>query len=372
MGLVIFIGYSWEIIAKAFREQVGSRSFATVSECGNEFPEYLKSDKFENDSLENLNLIALFYDVLENAKEEVGEHKSKRAYSQRLATVINSNIVHITANYEEVNSYTEKRQFLKDYSQSIKELAEHAFNCSITKKLVALISDLLYLVFKSRIESPGSTGVVITGYGKDQFFPELIDYRVDGKHREFLRVWVGREQNLNEKGTSGATVVPFAQSDMVQIFMEGIARDHLTFVHDTLIRVLNDKSDRLVKKLVTNTSTQGVEIKSQRTENEDILKRFFEEFSQYIQDEMVQPVVGVISTLPKEEMAAMAEALVEITTLRRKVDSTVESVGGPTDVAIITKGDGLVWTKRKHYFDIELNQDFHLRKRFRHGGGDAS
>ena len=93
-----FIGYSWEIIAKASREQVGNRSFATVSECGKEFLEYLKSDKFENESLENPNLLALFYDVLENAKEEVGEHKSKRAYSQRLATVINSNIVHIAAN----------------------------------------------------------------------------------------------------------------------------------------------------------------------------------------------------------------------------------------------------------------------------------
>ena len=214
--------------------------------------------------------------------------------------------------------------------------------------------------------------MVVTGYGKDQFFPQLVDYQVDGKHRGFLRVWVRRETNLNRKGASDATVVPFAQSDMFQIFMEGIARNHLTFVHDTLIRVLNDKSERLVRKFVTNPSTIRSEITSQATENEDILTKFFEEFSEYIQDEMVQPVVGVISTLPKEEMAAMAEALVEITTLRRKVDSTVESVGGPTDVAIISKGDGLVWIKRKHYFEIDINQDFHVRKRFRHGDGDAS
>ena len=58
----------------------------------------------------------------------------------------------------------------------------------------------------------------------------------------------------------------------------------------------------------------------------------------------------------------MAEALVEITALRRKVGSTLESVGGPTDVAVISKGEGLVWLKRKHYFEPALNGDFARRK----------
>ena len=35
-----------------------------------------------------------------------------------------------------------------------------------------------------------------------------------------------------------------------------------------------------------------------------------------------------------------------------------ETVGGPIDVAVISKGDGFVWIKRKHYFDRELNQHF--------------
>lgn len=33
-------------------------------------------------------------------------------------------------------------------------------------------------------------------------------------------------------------------------------------------------------------------------------------------------------------------------------------VGGPIDVAVISKGDGLIWIKRKHYFDRDLNQHF--------------
>ena len=39
-----------------------------------------------------------------------------------------------------------------------------------------------------------------------------------------------------------------------------------------------------------------------------------------------------------------------------------ETVGGPIDVALISKGDGLIWIKRKHYFAPELNQQFFHNK----------
>jgi hypothetical protein len=35
-----------------------------------------------------------------------------------------------------------------------------------------------------------------------------------------------------------------------------------------------------------------------------------------------------------------------------------ETVAGPIDVALITKGDGIIWIKRKHYFKEELNPQF--------------
>ena len=35
-----------------------------------------------------------------------------------------------------------------------------------------------------------------------------------------------------------------------------------------------------------------------------------------------------------------------------------ETVAGPIDVAVISKGDGFIWIKRKHYFERELNPQF--------------
>ena len=42
----------------------------------------------------------------------------------------------------------------------------------------------------------------------------------------------------------------------------------------------------------------------------------------------------------------------------------LETVGGPIDVAVISKGDGFVWVKRKHYFPADLNNHF-FRNYFR-------
>ena len=54
----------------------------------------------------------------------------------------------------------------------------------------------------------------------------------------------------------------------------------------------------------------------------------------------------------------MAETFVNLASFKRKVTMEPETVGGPIDVAIISKGDGFVWIKRKHYFEPRLNPQF--------------
>jgi len=72
----------------------------------------------------------------------------------------------------------------------------------------------------------------------------------------------------------------------------------------------------------------------------------------------VDPIIRVVAMLPKDELAAMAESLVSLTSFKRKVTMETETVGGPIDVAVISKGDGFIWIKRKHYFKSELNPQF--------------
>jgi hypothetical protein len=63
--------------------------------------------------------------------------------------------------------------------------------------------------------------------------------------------------------------------------------------------------------------------------------------------------------LEKEDLADFAESLISITSVKRKMNLNEQNtVGGPIDVLVMSKGDGAIWMKRKHYFDPNLNPNF--------------
>jgi hypothetical protein len=83
--------------------------------------------------------------------------------------------------------------------------------------------------------------------------------------------------------------------------------------------------------------------------------------SDYRQDNYGKPIKQAISSLPIGELGAVAETFLGASQLLKRVSPELETVGGPVDVAVISKGDGFVWIKRKHYFDESINPTFKQR-----------
>ncbi len=98
--------------------------------------------------------------------------------------------------------------------------------------------------------------------------------------------------------------------------------------------------------------------KKMNAASKNVLKKFRVAFEKFREETLINPIVSTDSVLPKDELAAMAEALVSLTSFKRKFSLDAETVGGPIDVAVLSKGDGFVWIKRKHYFKAELNPHF--------------
>jgi hypothetical protein len=69
-----------------------------------------------------------------------------------------------------------------------------------------------------------------------------------------------------------------------------------------------------------------------------------------------------VGNLPVDELGGLAETLVSLESLKERVTRGSETVSGPIDVAVISKTDGFIWIKRKHYFDPALNPHFLRRQ----------
>ena len=156
-----------------------------------------------------------------------------------------------------------------------------------------------------------------------------------------------------------STIMPFAQDEMVRSFMEGIEPDYWTDILGAFERLLDEYPRTLID------SIQGLSEHEKERLNEGVTKtsnEAFEEFTLKFNDlkrtRYVDPVIDTIESMPKSELPAVAEALVNLQSFKRRVSGEQETVGGPIDVMLISKGDGLIWIKRKHYFDRAMNPQY--------------
>jgi hypothetical protein len=261
--------------------------------------------------------------------------------------------------------------FVEEHGSHITILAKEIFGLHITKTMQTAINRAIYSFYSKAVESDYETGVVVAGFGSAELFPNLVEYTVDGRDTHFTRSWKSNDPKINADDSRKTFIIPFGQTDIFHLFMEGISHESLNFLRIFLKGALDDKSDRLIKEYIDDETKRTTESTKQRRQNNRLVTGFLREFREYRSENVVQPVIDVVRVLPKEEMAEMAKALVELTSLRRKVDSGIESVGGPVDVMIISKSDGQIWIKRKHYFDLEINRDFVYRKQLKMGARNA-
>ena len=75
-----------------------------------------------------------------------------------------------------------------------------------------------------------------------------------------------------------------------------------------------------------------------------------------VRELLIAPLV--VPPLPIQDAIDLAEFLVETTMKFSKYKPGPTTVGGPIDIAAITKHEGFKWVKRKHYFNTTLNPSY--------------
>jgi|26BtaG_2_1085354.scaffolds.fasta_scaffold00359_2 hypothetical protein len=359
-----YCGLPWEVVIKEFRKSLGKTTYSTVEEYVGCFLGFLDGLVVPPTPLADLTGWYIILNAISQTQKAMTASGSLKRRQQLIAAI--SEKIEEADHYPLLFDGYSRDQYRKKHSQKIKEFMVEELGMHVTQTMHSKMITLCYERSRRAFETKFETGVVFAGYGDSELLPVVIEMCVDGELEGKVRAWQVRENNMNEGGTSGA-ILPFAQADVANLFVEGTLPQYLSYTRQTLLQTLDLKAAELVKDYVPEPD-RVVELERQKKANRAMVKQFSTDFKEYRHEESVANLLKVVNSLPKEEMAAMAEALVEITSLRRKMDSSLETVGGPVDVAIISKSDGFVWTKRKHYFDVEFNRDFMERRNQRYQG----
>jgi len=376
-GTASLCGVPWEMIIKHFRKTLGEQSFDTVQEYATNFWNFLcSSNNIIPNDLKDNHLISIlknnvFSGMLNYTEENdirnfISMH-GRQPNAEETYTIIEESCNIFVNNSDGSDFFSE---FTEDDFHSavefsipvaievIDEKLKKTDISEIPTSLVVAVAKVFASVICKKSNFGSNTGVVFAGYGNQEFFPAILAFDVLGFFMNKLRM----SPNMS-KSTSGGDsgVIPYAQEDEVASFLQGTneqVQQHNNQACAVALQVTIDQ----IKELTSDLGLNEHQIEDFGAKVTDIASQSFGLYKQattdFIAENYISSVVEMIEFLPKQDLGYMAESLVNLTAFKRRVSNNSETVGGPIDVAIISKGDGFIWVKRKHYFDKDLNHHF--------------
>ena len=390
-GNASFMAVPWETVIKTYRAQLEDTAYGTVQEYAEDLISFLKDESLlapeESQEMYVQAVLNTYFDWMFQEMKASFERKIReeavskpedapRLFREEAQRVISSHYESWRkAAYAEDMGASLAGALRKQYLAEIRRAKKSAFGSlltSATSRQLTHLAGWILTKYDERNSSPGESGLVIAGFGKDEIFPSIRSFVVSGIAGGKLKLWRDERGAKDITVSIGAWIIPFAQDEMVRSFMEGIEPNYWIDILSAVTRILREYPIALIDSIQGVSNNERERLKRNVFE---AFKKIFEAFSEDFDDikvsRYIDPVVSTIATMPKSELPAVAEALVNLQSFKRRVSGEQETVGGPIDVMLISKGDGLIWIKRKHYFDRALNPQY-LRAAFREDRNGAS
>lgn len=370
VGIMIYgsaelLGTPWETIIKVYRKQ-SKIDYKQLNGYANDFIKWLEKNSsklfpptIQKQEFERSIELFIFSWILEPIREKIKELESKSD------KIDETEILQYTKQkISEVFEDLKKRKYVSNFNNKFLEslieknenkivissiIKKYFSNIKIGKVYLNKLRKIAGYLLTKNIFPNDYSGVVIAGFGDGDLYPSLVEFKIDCVFNGRIKYTMEKKEHIKSDGLT-AYIVPFAQDDVIKNFMNGIHPKLFLFVRE-VFRIYYDKILQLInEEKIKNKKTLREDLKKM---NEAIYKELGEQTKK-----LSRPIVETVSTMPIPEMCDLAESLVNLTSLRKKVTAQIESVGGETEVVSITKGEGFIWIKKKQYFDPQLNHSF--------------
>lgn len=375
-GNAQFMDVPFETIVKTYRNTLGRKSFNTLEEYANDFLSFLDNgNSLFPESLQLdyvlITLFQYFYYVKSHFLSSIeSEIKTNGKIGLRkIRHIVAETISNHYSRWKDLRNIPSipdsfNNEFSKSFDSvidnTIKEVFENVPLSKLDITRLRKLSSWLFSRYPDHLERALNTGIVIAGFGYQETFPSLRAFEMELICQNKLKYRESHSANINFS-TIGS-IIPFAQGEMVHTFMEGIAPNCKELESSAIEQSFLEYADA-ISNLLEKYTPQEREILNTKIKSigKNALESLIENLENYRQEHFVQPITTVVAALPKDEIAAMAESFVHLTSIQKRYTMEAETVGGAIDVAVISKGDGFIWIKRKHYFQHDLNPGFTQR-----------
>ena len=378
VGAIIYanaevMGIPVEILIKQYKRDLGQKTFNLLEEYVDDFVAYMLRNKrlfhfHENEARYIKNVYADLLNGLNGDYTQLVSRKInevKRELTAEELEAVQQDAVNMTVDFIDhlplIRGFDVTEYILDNYSNEVKEHISKNFPW-ITGDVLDNLTAKVCTIFNKDFFRNGYVGIAFAGYGDHDIFPKMRHIHLGGIIANNVRYAVREKVEITEDHT--ATITPLAQTDVMQTFLFGI--------NDSFINALANEIPKQIQHIFQDIDDNNF-VEGKKNEvlgklssaTPNIIKQIVTK----AQQEYLRPITHSVTTLPIEELALLAESMINITSLRRTVaiDDNIGTVGGPIDVGMITKSDGFIWIKRKHYFDQSYNPQYFYSHYMREG-----
>jgi len=367
-----FLGLPWESIIKRFRASSPGRAHGYLAGWRDEFIRFLSGLIREipiPQEPRDQSIIDWYARLVRCVSKVCGppkENETEETYARRFETAWDLTLAEQEATQELFPvSDNEIAGFLGRHGEGLRTIDQAVFTelklpvLELEPKRAKAIRLIATRPFGS------ASQVIIAGFGDDEWFPGIVQLHIDGAFGDHLRWWSGEQSGIG--WDNPAQISPFAQGDVIASFMEGSHPQIRNGIMSFLRRSLNTGLPGLLDDLLASDIADETRRKAIREQvgqiGDKVLQELGAHWDKAALEQHSTPVMHSVAHLGKDELALLAESLIMTTSLKRRMDiEATESVGGPIDVAVISRTEGFIWIKRKHYFDVDLNPNFRDRQ----------
>lgn len=346
-------GVPLETIIKQYRRDLRTRKFDTLEQYCDHFFEYLTDNNrlFSIDDQKEVALILMLREFTRIIHGKESESEVQEALERKKADLVGRDKVR---HFEDTFCDELKNKFGKPIEDALTISAE---NDKLSKATLDLARDVGALLLTRKEHLSGYTGVVFAGFGEEQIYPSMREYVIDAVVDNKIKY------NFNEHWlvsyAQQSHVVPFAERETVRTILEGVSLTYGRRFYEEALKMLGGLAEVIVSNIAElDQDKKDVYVKSASDAAIGAFRTLVGEMNRFREAETTRPIYKTISLMPISELSVAAEVFVNLAQMRQKMLLETETVGGPIDVAVISKGDGFVWIKRKHYFEKEINPFF--------------
>ncbi len=363
----------WETVISLYREQSRGRPMETVAAYAEDFMEFLSGnpDLFPADhqDTEFFKVVAVVFTVIaEEFDYQVQQFQQSRAGKIRdhLSAIFEYVVGQIHADYERYPDDSPRaelpcfpggmaEQVRRRYGAEIDQLIESLLGSlraefpglSVTEATRARLRDIGVFAATKDAFFEHYTGVVFAGFGAREKFPSMRSYLTSSVILGILKRKRDRAADIN--ADSGPVFQPFAQDRMIRTFLTGMDQYLRMFIFSETLKLSTGLVSDIVGRTPNLTDAQRSAIHKDYSQNNLrlALTEFFRSVDNYQYAVHTRPILRAVNSLPKKELGETAASLIKLNSFQQKVMHSVETVGGPIDVAVITRNGGLEWKREK-------------------------